>query len=82
VDSSFNLGRLFGIQFRLHYTWFIIFFLITISLSWQVFPYSYPEWPMWLHWVIGVITSLLFFASVVANELAHSQVGRAHGMPV
>jgi len=82
VDNSFNLGRLFGIQFRLHYTWFVIFFLITVSLSWQVFPYSYPEWPMWLHWVIGIITSLLFFASVVAHELAHSLVARAHGIPV
>ncbi len=82
MDGSFNLGKLFGIQFRLHYTWFVIFFLITVSLSWQVFPYSYPEWPMWLHWVIGVTTSLLFFASVLAHELAHSLVARAHGIPV
>ncbi len=82
MGNAFNLGKLFGIQFRLHYTWFIIFFLITISLSWQVFPFSYPDWPFFLHWVVGIITSLLFFTSVVAHELAHSLVGRANGIPV
>jgi Zn-dependent protease len=82
VGNAFNLGKLFGIQFRLHYTWFIIFFLITISLSWQIFPFSHPAWPFFLYWVMGIITSLLFFASVVAHELAHSLVGRANGIPV
>jgi len=31
---------------------------------------------------MGIITSLLFFSSVVAHELAHSLVGRAHGIPI
>jgi len=31
---------------------------------------------------MGIITSLLIFASVVAHELAHSLVGRANGIPV
>ena len=82
MGNAFNLGKFFGIQFRLHYTWFIIFILITTSLSWQVFPISYPDWPLVLYWVMGLITSLLFFASVVAHELAHSLVGRANGIPV
>ena len=80
--SAFNLGSLFGIQFRLHYTWFIVFILITSSLSWQVFPLNYPAWPLALYWFMGIITSLLFFGSVVAHELAHSLVGRANGIPV
>ena len=82
MGNAFNLGRVFGIQFRLHYTWFIIFILITTSLSWQLFPRSYPDWPWLLYWVIGIVTSLLFFTSVLAHELAHSLVGRAHGIPV
>jgi len=35
-----------------------------------------------LYWVIGIITSLLFFTSVVAHELAHSLVGRANGISI
>jgi Zn-dependent protease len=82
MGGAFSLGRIFGIQFRLHYTWFIIFVLITGSLSWQYFPLVYPDWDQWTYWAIGLGTSLLFFTSVVAHELSHSLVGRANGIPV
>lgn len=82
TGSAFNLGRVFGIQFRLHYTWFIIFILITVSLSRLYFPSIYPGWSHLIYWVVGVTTSLLFFASVVAHELAHSLVARVNGIPV
>ena len=75
MGKTFNLGKLFGIQFRLHFTWFIIFILVTISLV-------YPNYSQWLYWTIGIIASLLLFASVVAHELAHSLVGRANGIPI
>ena len=75
MGSALNIGKLFGIQLRLHYTWFIIFVFLTVLLV-------SPNWfsPLW--WVIGIITCLLFFASVVAHELAHSLVGRANGIPI
>ena len=75
MGKAFNLGKLFGIQFRLHYTWFIIFILLTVTLV-------NPNYSQWLYWIIGVVTSLLLFASVLAHELAHSLVGRANGIPV
>ena len=75
MGSAFNLGRLFGIQIRLHFTWFIIFLLVTVSLV-------YPDWSRPLGWIIGIATSLLFFASVLAHELAHSLVGRANGVSI
>ena len=82
MGSAFNLGKLFGIQLKLHYTWFIIFILVTVSLAWQVFPGFYPGWTQSLYWAMGIATSLLFFASVVAHEFAHSLVARMKGVPV
>ena len=82
MGSAFNFGKLFGIQFRLHYTWFIIFILVTVSFSWQIFPISYPGWTQLLYWAMGIVTSLLFFASILAHELAHSLVGRANNIPI
>jgi Zn-dependent protease/CBS domain-containing protein len=75
VGGSLNLGKIFGIQVRLHFSWFVIFLLVTISLV-------SPNWSEPLSWVMGIITSLLFFASVLAHELAHSLVGRANNIPV
>jgi Zn-dependent protease len=81
-DGSFRLGKLLGISFRIHYTWFIIFALITFSLSWEYFPRLYPFWNPAEYWAVGIATSLLFFASVVAHELSHSMVAKANGIPV
>jgi Zn-dependent protease len=75
VGGSFNLGKVFGIQVRLHYSWFVIFLLVIVSLV-------YPNWSQPLSWVMAIITSLLFFASVLAHELAHSLVGRVNDVPI
>jgi len=82
MGGGFNLGKIFGIQFRLHYTWFIIFVFLIVSLSWQFFPVYYPGWSPWIYWVIGVIATILFFTSLVAHELAHSLVGRVNDIPI
>ncbi|MBN2186087.1 MAG: site-2 protease family protein [Dehalococcoidia bacterium] len=68
MRHSIGLGRIFGIPLRLHYTWFIIFVLLTISLV-VYFPGDYPLEQRILS---GILTSGLFFASIVAHELAHS----------
>jgi len=75
MGGAFNLGKVFGIQLRLHYSWFIIFALLAFALV-------APHWSSGFWWGIGIITCLLFFASVIAHELAHSLVGRANGIPI
>ncbi len=75
MGKAFNLGRLFGIKFRLHFSWFVIFIVVTGLLV-------SPHYSEWENWLIAIATSLLFFASVVAHELAHGLVGRANGIPV
>ena len=82
MDGAIKIGKIFGIQFRLHYSWFVIFFLVTFFLSRQVFPHNLPHQAQATYWAMGITTSLLFFASVLAHELAHSIVGRANGIPV
>ncbi len=81
MSGSIRLGKIFGIPVDIHYTWFIIFVLVTLTLSTQYFPRRY-EWPTMCYWTMGVITSLLFFASVLLHELAHSLISRLQGIPV
>jgi Zn-dependent protease/CBS domain-containing protein len=82
LGKSFQIAKIFGIPFRLDYSWFIIFILITVMLSLNLFPNAYPGWETYAYWVIGVITGLLFFASVLVHELAHSIVSIKKGIPV
>jgi Zn-dependent protease len=75
------IGRVFGIPIYLHPSWFIIFLLITLSLRTQ-FTSQHPGWTAAQHWMLGILTSVLFFASVVFHELSHSVVARHYRIPV
>ena len=82
MGRSFQLGTIFGIPFRVDYSWFVIFLLVTTLLSLSYFPTRYPLWGQAEYWVVGIATSLLFFASVLAHELSHSLVSMRTGIPV
>jgi Zn-dependent protease len=76
------LGSIFGFEIRIDFSWFIIFFLILWSFSAGVFPAKIPGRPVGLYFVMGTLGALLFFASLLAHELAHSLVARSKGIPV
>ena len=82
TGATLRLGRLFGTEVKLDLSWFIIAGLITWSLAGHYFPMAHPGWSVGVYWLIGAVTALLFFASVLAHELAHSIVSRAFGIPV
>ena len=82
LKSAIPIGRLFGIPLRLHFSWFFIFALVTWALATSYFPDVYQEWSLSASIITGVITSLLFFGSVLLHELMHSVVAIASGIPV
>jgi Zn-dependent protease/predicted transcriptional regulator len=79
--SSLRIGRIFGIPIYIHASWVFIFILITMSLGAQ-FTQQHPQWTPVQHWSVGVLTSLLFFASILFHELSHSVVARAYKIRV
>jgi Zn-dependent protease/CBS domain-containing protein len=81
MRGNISLGRVFGIPLRLHYTWFIIFALVTLSLVLN--PLVEPPYPPIAQRIIlGILTSLLFFASIIIHELAHSILAVRNNTPV
>lgn len=81
MQAQIKLGRIFGVEIGLHYSWFIIALLITLSLAGHFRAHN-PEWGQGLSWVLAIITALLFFASIVAHELSHAVVAKSRGLPV
>lgn len=78
-DREIKLGRIFGIEISLDYSWFWIFILITYSFSARVLPALAPVEPAFRYLIFGLFSSILFFASVLVHELAHSLVVRSQG---
>jgi Zn-dependent protease/CBS domain-containing protein len=81
VRSNIRLGKVFGIEIGLHYSWFLIALLIVASLYSQ-FHQSHPQWGDGVILTTAVATGVLFFVSLLLHELAHSVFARSHGIPV
>ena len=76
-----RIGRILGIPIYLHSTWILIFAAITYSLA-DEFMHEHASWPAPQAWAVGVFTSVLFFASLLFHELAHSVVAQHYKIRV
>ncbi|MFO7586945.1 MAG: site-2 protease family protein [Gemmatimonadota bacterium] len=82
MTGQFRLGSVLGFEIRIDFSWFVIFFLILWTFSAGAFPSQVPGRSSATYVAMGTIGTLLFFASLVAHELAHSVVARRRGIPV
>ena len=80
-SSGFTIGRIFGIRITIDWSWFFIFVLVAWNVGTAV-AQLHPAWGLATIWGVALVAALLFFASVLAHELAHSLVARAQGLPV
>ena len=81
MRSHIKLGQIGGIEIGLHYSWFVIALLITFSLATH-FRSVNPAWNIAWVWAAAVITSILFFATLLLHELAHSLLAISRGLRV
>jgi Zn-dependent protease len=81
MRRGLQIGKILGIPILLDPSWLFIFGLLAYGLSTE-FAAKFPQWPTSQHWVVGVLTSLLFFGSVLFHELSHSVVARHYKIRV
>jgi Zn-dependent protease/CBS domain-containing protein len=81
MKAQVRLGRIAGISIGLHYSWLLIAILIALSLA-QHFRAVAPAWSSSIVWTAAVVTGLLFFATLLLHELAHSLLAKSRGLRV
>src|SRR6185369_9926727 len=84
-----TVARIHGIPVRIDYRWFIVFFLsvwlIAVNLShgglWvmqgQLLPIGVAA-----AWILGIVTTIGLFLSVLGHELSHALMARAEGIEI
>src|SRR5687767_12339861 len=80
MNGTVRVGNLFGIPFYLHPSWFLVLGLVTWSYG-SGLAGQFPGLGG-LSWLLGLVTALLLFASVLAHELGHSWVALRQGIGV
>lgn len=81
MTSHIQLGRLGGIRIGLHYSWFLIALLLVLSFAAR-FHQHYPNWNLVPVFALAVLTTLIFFASLLLHELAHCFMALRYRMQV
>jgi Zn-dependent protease/CBS domain-containing protein len=81
-SRGISLFKIAGIRIRLDFSWFIIFGLVLFALSAGYLPRTFPGQNPQTYWIAGLVATLLFFASVMLHELAHSLVAIRHGIDI
>jgi Zn-dependent protease len=79
--QGIRIGRILGIPIYLDLSWILIFGLVTFSLG-QQYTKEFTQWTAGEQWGLGILTSLLFFGSVVFHELSHSVVAQHYKIKV
>jgi Zn-dependent protease/CBS domain-containing protein len=82
MRQSLSIGRIFGIDVRIHATWVFAFAFVTWGLANGYFRFIAPRQGLAVPLELGAISALLLFASVLVHEFSHSLVAQALGMRV
>jgi Zn-dependent protease/CBS domain-containing protein len=82
LKGAWKIGTVMGIPIRVHFSWLIIFGLLTWLLSSRYFPQVTPDLPFVSYWISGILAALLLFASVAFHELAHSYVAKRYQLTI
>jgi Zn-dependent protease/predicted transcriptional regulator len=69
---SFTIVRVKGVKIRVHFTFLIVFTLVTWTLSAQLIQMVLPGLAYVIYLSVAVVAAILLFGSVILHELAHS----------
>ena len=81
MNNTIRVGNLFGIPFYINPSWFLVLGLVTWSYGGGLMA-QFPQLGGGVALILGLITALLVFSSVVAHELGHSFVAISQGINV
>lgn len=82
LSTSIPLGHWGGIEVDAHWSVLFTVVLFAAVLATGTLPEAHPGDTRTAYWLVAVGTSVVFFVTLLAHELAHALVARAYGMKV
>lgn len=81
-QDEIALGKISGFAVSVNWSVLLIGWLLTWSLATGGLPHGAPGHPSAAYWLAAAMAAVVFFASLLAHELAHAAAARRHGIGV
>lgn len=81
MNESIHLGRIGRTRIGLNWTLIPVAIFITWGLA-DGLPHEVAGYPAGAYWLAGVLTTLAFYVSLLAHEMAHAAVAHRQGLSV
>lgn len=82
MEQDIRLGKIAGIPVGVNWSILFIFVLIAWELADLILPGYHPHDSTAIYWIVGTVTTMLFFASLLAHEVSHAFVSKRNGIGV
>ena len=80
--SSLHLFRLWGIPVEVNLSWLFVLALMTWSFATGWYTDVLPDGSKPELWLLGFLTAILLFVSILFHEFSHSLVASRNGLPI
>jgi Zn-dependent protease/CBS domain-containing protein len=80
MQGSIRIGTIRGIPLFINASWLIVFGLFVWLLGTSYFPEMYPGWTGQAYFAAGIVTTILFFASLIVHEFGHALTAEQFGI--
>jgi Zn-dependent protease/predicted transcriptional regulator len=81
MNNSFKVATIGGVQIFIDWTWLLAFAFFTWTLG-AYYDTTFHSWGHSTAYILGAVSTLLLFVTVLLHELGHSFTARSLGLPV
>lgn len=82
MNPGLTIGRIAGIRVGVHWSWLIVFALITWTLAAAVFPEQNPGLSDGAYLAMALVASATYFAALLLHEVGHALQARRERMEI
>lgn len=82
IRESIRLGTIAGVRVGINYSVLVIGAILVLGLAGGLFPSAFPGQSSTAYVLAAIATTVLFFASLLAHEVAHAVVANRNGIEV
>jgi len=82
IRSNVQLFRLWGIPVELNLSWLFVLALMTWSFATGWYADVLPDGSKQELWLLGFLTAIMLFVSILLHEFSHSLVASRNGLPI